>query len=67
MLRRLTGFARDQRGAVTVDWVVLTASLVGLAIGVVLTIRGTLDMTVSDIDTALSNTPLLDTGNLTLP
>ncbi len=28
-------FARDENGAVTVDWVVLTAALVGLAIAAV--------------------------------
>ncbi|MDF1872264.1 hypothetical protein [Vannielia sp.] len=31
----LSRFARDEDGAVTVDWVVLTAAIVGLGIGVV--------------------------------
>lgn len=30
MLRKLTAFASDDSGAVTVDWVVLTAAIVGL-------------------------------------
>lgn len=30
----LSRFKRNESGAVTVDWVVLTAALVGLAIGV---------------------------------
>lgn len=29
-------FVRDENGAVTVDWVVLTAGVVGLAVGAVL-------------------------------
>jgi Flp pilus assembly pilin Flp len=29
-------FLRDEHGAVTVDWVVLTAGVVGLAVGVIL-------------------------------
>lgn len=37
-------FSRDETGAVTVDWVVLTAALVGLAGLVVLTVaRAALD------------------------
>lgn len=32
-------FAQSEDGAVTVDWVVLTAAVVGLAIGVVATIQ----------------------------
>lgn len=36
-------FAADENGAITVDWVVLTASLVGLAIGIFLVMEaGTL-------------------------
>jgi hypothetical protein len=30
MLRKLTAYASDDSGAVTVDWVVLTAAIVGL-------------------------------------
>ncbi|WP_043765316.1 Flp family type IVb pilin [Roseivivax isoporae] len=32
MFERITTFMKDQDGAVTVDWVVLTAAIVGLAI-----------------------------------
>ncbi len=35
---RLKKFARDSDGAVTVDWVVMTATVVGLGIGVVATL-----------------------------
>ncbi len=40
----LTQFAKDENGAVTVDWVVLTGAIVGLAVAVVGTIsNGALD------------------------
>lgn len=40
----LTKFMKDEHGAVTVDWVVLTAAVVGLGIVVVTTIGdGALD------------------------
>ncbi|HKK97282.1 MAG TPA: hypothetical protein VJ928_03820 [Marivita sp.] len=32
MFRNLKAFALDESGAVTIDWVVLTAGIVGLAI-----------------------------------
>ncbi|MFG6516146.1 hypothetical protein ACGYLX_01680 [Sulfitobacter sp. 1A13496] len=32
MSRFFANFARDQNGAISVDWIVLTAGLVGLAI-----------------------------------
>lgn len=31
-MKRVTVFVRDEYGAVTVDWVVLTAGIVGLAV-----------------------------------
>ena len=33
-------FSRDEDGAVTVDWVVLTAAIVGLGIAVISTVAG---------------------------
>jgi len=40
----LARFAKDEAGAVTVDWVVLTAAIVGLGIAVIATISdGALD------------------------
>lgn len=35
MVRFLRGFHANESGAITVDWVVLTAALVGMALGVV--------------------------------
>lgn len=40
MLKRLKKLYRDESGAVTVDWVVLTAFIVGLTGVVVLAIQG---------------------------
>ncbi len=39
MVKFLCGFRKSESGAVTVDWVVLTAALVGMALGVVGIIR----------------------------
>ncbi|MBM7068213.1 Flp family type IVb pilin [Actibacterium sp. 188UL27-1] len=35
MIKTVTKFLKDEDGAVTVDWVVLTAAIVGLGIAVV--------------------------------
>ncbi|MEM1234449.1 MAG: hypothetical protein AAGH70_10005 [Pseudomonadota bacterium] len=34
-MKKITTFLHDERGAITVDWVVLTAAIVGLGIAVV--------------------------------
>ena len=46
-------FAKDEDGAVTVDWVVLTAAIVGIAIAVAATIEGGLQNAASAIDSGL--------------
>ena len=43
MLRHFKAFVRDDAGAVTVDWVVLTAAVVGLAASVIFAIQGGTD------------------------
>jgi len=40
MTAKILGFAKDEDGAVTVDWVVLTAAIVGLSIAVISVIAG---------------------------
>lgn len=40
MTKVLTAFCREEDGAVTVDWVVLTASIVGLGLAVLTAING---------------------------
>lgn len=55
-LRKLAGaFVRDEDGAVTVDWVVLTAALVGLALAVILAITPGLNNAATAINTDLNN------------
>ncbi len=40
MLKFINKFRRDEDGAVTVDWVVLTAAIVGLGIAVMSSVGG---------------------------
>ncbi|MEM7076207.1 MAG: hypothetical protein AAGA28_14210 [Pseudomonadota bacterium] len=40
MIKFFKNFAKDEDGAVTVDWVVLTAAVVGLGIAGVTTVQG---------------------------
>ena len=47
-------FANDESGAVTVDWVVLTAALVGIAVTLVSTINGGITTVSSEIADQLS-------------
>ncbi len=45
MLNFIKNFAKDESGAVTVDWVVLTAAIVGLGIAVMASVgQSTADM-----------------------
>jgi len=47
---------------VTVDWVVLTAAVVGLAVGAILTIQNATTSLGGDVSTAVSNVTV-GTGN----
>ena len=47
-------FHKDEDGAVTVDWVVLTAAVVGLGIAALTVIRGGVGKLSSSINTHLS-------------
>ncbi len=53
-------FAKDEDGAVTVDWVVLTAAIVGLGLVVMTTIRpgvtGAADAIKGKLDAAVAGT-----------
>jgi Flp pilus assembly pilin Flp len=56
MLNFIKNFRADEDGAVTVDWVVLTAAIVGLGIAVLTTVReGATDLA-TDIGTELTDT-----------
>ncbi|MWP37589.1 pilus assembly protein [Rhodobacter sphaeroides] len=49
-------FRNDEDGAVTVDWVVLTAAIVGLGIAVVTTVSGGLRTAATTLTTDLAAT-----------
>ena len=48
-------FLNDESGAVTVDWVVLTAAIVGLAIAVVTTVASGMNTLADSTSTELGN------------
>lgn len=48
-------FAKDESGAVTVDWVVLTAAIVGIAIAVLTVIAGGINSAANAIDNELES------------
>ncbi|MFT5000772.1 MAG: Flp pilus assembly pilin Flp [Planctomycetota bacterium] len=48
-------FKNDESGAVTVDWVVLTAAIVGLGIAVLATVSNGVGDLAADVDTTLSS------------
>ena len=63
-MRFPTEFLIDESGAVTVDWVVLAAAVVGLGVGTVGAVRsGALSMG-NDISTSLSNAAVASLGTL---
>lgn len=55
-LSHIKNFALNESGAVTVDWVVLTAALVGLGLAVMSVVSGGVEDLSNDINTALSDT-----------
>jgi Flp pilus assembly pilin Flp len=55
-LFKLKSFKDDESGAVTVDWVVLTAALVIIGGTVVGIVKNGMNNLASDIDSALSST-----------
>mgnify|MGYP001801264580 CR=1 FL=1 len=55
MTKLLNKFRRDEDGAVTVDWVVLTAAIVGLGIAILATVSNGVGDLAGAIDTELSN------------
>lgn len=55
MIKFFKNFTKDEDGAVTVDWVVLTAAVVGLAIGAIGAIKGSISTVSGGIATAVSS------------
>ena len=66
MLNLMQNFRADEDGAVTVDWVVLTAAIVGLGIAVVASIRGGTGNMASDVGTSLSAGTVANLSGVTL-
>lgn len=51
---KVRNFARDEDGAVTVDWVVLTAAVVALAIGALSAISGSTETLSAKISSSVA-------------
>ena len=64
MLQKLKNFMDDEAGAVTVDWVVLTAAVVGLATALVVELKGGSAEVTENTQTFLESQPV--GGGLTL-
>ena len=60
----LDRFLENECGAVTVDWVVLAASVVGLGVGTVSVVRTGAGSVASGIDTTLSGAAVASLGTL---
>ena len=53
LLNNIVRFRKDEDGAVTVDWVVLTAAIVAIVVGLVATLGPSLTGVVGDIQAAV--------------
>jgi len=53
MLNMIKNFAADESGAVTVDWVVLTAAIVGLGLAVMTVISNSTETLTKKVGTAM--------------
>ncbi|WFE73829.1 Flp family type IVb pilin [Roseinatronobacter sp. S2] len=58
LFANIKNFAADESGAVTVDWVVLTAAIVGLGIAVIASVSGGVNNLAERISTAVSTTEI---------
>lgn len=54
-MTKFSAFLKDEAGAVTVDWVVLTAAIVGLGIVVLQTVGGSVESTADAIAAEIDN------------
>jgi Flp pilus assembly pilin Flp len=58
-------FNKDESGAVTVDWVVLTAALVGLGLAVIAVVSNGLSTAANSINTSLQDAGEVPLGGTT--
>ena len=64
MTNMIKNFVNDESGAVTVDWVVLTAAIVGLGIAVIASVSTGVTDLGTDIQTSLSGASVAPLGTL---
>ncbi len=66
MMKFIKNFRKDEDGAVTVDWVVLTAAVVGLGVAAYSAISDNTAQLSADIGaTITAENPFLDTSSIT--
>ena len=53
-MTKFSAFLKDEAGAVTVDWVVLTAAIVGLGLVVMTTVSGGMKTAASNISNEIT-------------
>ncbi len=64
LFSNIKNFAADESGAVTVDWVVLTAAIVGLGIAVILAVREGTNSVAGEIKASLESAEIVSLGCL---
>jgi Flp pilus assembly pilin Flp len=64
MMNTFKTFLSNDSGAVTVDWVVLTAAIVGLGLAVITSVRSGVQALGSDISTSLTSASVVSLGTL---
>ena len=67
LIETFKNFAKNESGAVTVDWVVLTAAIVGLGIAVVASVRGGVISLGDEIGDSLTAGSVADIPEFTNP
>ena len=55
MIKFIKNFRKSEEGAVSVDWVVLTAAIVGLGIAVLSTVSGGIDSLATKISSGVAD------------
>ena len=64
MMKFINQFVKDEDGAVTVDWVVLTAAVVGLGVAGVAAVKGGVDSLAGSIGSHMSDANVVTLGTL---
>ena len=64
MLNTFKSFLGNESGAVTVDWVVLTAAIVGLGLAVITSVRSGVRALGTDISNSLTSASVVSLGTL---